>query len=54
MGRDGRPPASAFVKTRRLEEAELVEKFVKGGGPGGQKINKTNNCVYLKHVPSPA
>ena len=23
-----------------------------GSGKGGQKINKTNNCVYLTHVPS--
>ena len=30
----------------------MVERFVKGGGPGGQKINKTAVAVYLKHVPS--
>lgn len=23
-----------------------------GSGKGGQKVNKTNNCVYLTHVPS--
>ncbi|MFM2241273.1 MAG: hypothetical protein RLZ97_128 [Verrucomicrobiota bacterium] len=33
-------------------EADLVEKFVLGSGAGGQKINKTHSCVYLKHVPS--
>lgn len=31
---------------------DLVEKFVRGAGAGGQKINKTSNCVFLKHVPS--
>jgi protein subunit release factor B len=35
-----------------VSEAELVEKFVRGSGAGGQKINKTSNCVFLKHLPS--
>ncbi|MBB5352589.1 protein subunit release factor B [Haloferula luteola] len=33
-------------------EAELVEKFILGSGAGGQKINKTHSCVYLKHEPT--
>lgn len=33
-------------------EAELVEKFILGSGSGGQKINKTHSCVYLKHLPT--
>lgn len=33
-------------------EADLVEKFVRGSGSGGQKINKTSNCVFLKHEPT--
>lgn len=35
-----------------LAEADLVEKFVRGSGRGGQKINKTSSCVQLKHTPS--
>lgn len=35
-----------------LCESELEEKFVKGFGKGGQKVNKTSNCVELKHLPS--
>lgn len=35
-----------------ITEADLVEKFVRGSGPGGQKINKTSSCVYLLHRPS--
>ena len=31
---------------------DLLEKFVRGSGAGGQKINKTSNCVFLKHLPS--
>lgn len=42
---------------RRMEKLEitedqLVEKFILGSGKGGQKVNKTSSCVYLKHKPS--
>ncbi|MGJ8672060.1 peptide chain release factor family protein [Rubritalea sp.] len=30
----------------------LIEKFIQGSGSGGQKINKTASCVYLKHTPT--
>ena len=33
-------------------EEDLVEKFVQGGGPGGQKINKTASCVCLHYEPA--
>ena len=35
-----------------LEETDFVEKFVRGSGSGGQKINKTSSAVFLKHEPS--
>ena len=35
-----------------LNEDELEESFVRGSGPGGQKINKTSNRVLLVHVPT--
>jgi threonine aldolase len=35
-----------------LLEEEIEEKFVKGSGNGGQKINKVKNCVQLTHKPS--
>jgi len=35
-----------------IHDGDLVEKFVKGSGSGGQKINKTSSCVYLLHKPS--
>ncbi len=35
-----------------LAEAELQESFVRGSGPGGQKVNKTASCVFLKHAAS--
>ena len=33
-----------------IREKDLVEKFILGSGKGGQKINKTASCVYLKHL----
>lgn len=35
-----------------VTEDDLLEKFVRGSGAGGQKINKTSNCVFLKHLPT--
>jgi len=35
-----------------LRETDLEERFIKGSGKGGQKINKTSSCVYLRHRPS--
>ncbi|KAI1139031.1 RF-1 domain-containing protein [Hypoxylon sp. FL0543] len=33
-------------------EEEIEESFLKGSGPGGQKINKTSSAVQLKHIPT--
>lgn len=35
-----------------IDLSEVEEKFVRGGGRGGQKINKTSNAVQLKHTPT--
>jgi protein subunit release factor B len=35
-----------------IRESDLVEAFIRGSGPGGQKINKTSSAVYLRHRPS--
>lgn len=35
-----------------IKEGDLIEKFILGSGKGGQKINKTSSCVYLKHIPT--
>ena len=41
-------------KMQRLEisEDDIVEKFVHSSGRGGQNVNKTSTCVYLKHIPT--
>ncbi len=50
------PQKAAQLERRMAElgvkEADLVEKFIKGSGSGGQKINKTSSCVYLLHKAS--
>ena len=33
-------------------EKDIDEKFVRSSGHGGQNVNKTSTCVYLKHIPT--
>lgn len=40
------------MRTLGIDERDLEEKFVKSAGKGGQKVNKTSSCVYLRHVPT--
>ncbi|MDD5681224.1 MAG: peptide chain release factor-like protein [Candidatus Omnitrophica bacterium] len=35
-----------------IKDADLEEKFIRSSGKGGQKVNKTSSCVYLKHKPT--
>jgi peptide chain release factor len=35
-----------------VREDDIQESFIRSGGHGGQKINKTSSCVYLKHIPT--
>ena len=35
-----------------ISEDDLIEKFILGSGPGGQKVQKSHSCVYLKHIPT--
>jgi protein subunit release factor B len=47
-------PSTIEERLRRLgiEPEELEESFIRGSGPGGQKINKTSSTVRLVHRPS--
>lgn len=40
------------MKSLGIRDEDLLEKFILGSGKGGQKVNKTSSCVYLKHLPS--
>lgn len=42
-------PTEAQVHVR---EADLDCQMVRGSGAGGQKRNKTSNCIIMKHRPS--
>ncbi|KJR43309.1 peptidyl-tRNA hydrolase-like protein [Candidatus Magnetoovum chiemensis] len=35
-----------------IKEEDLEEKFVRSSGRGGQHVNKTSTCVYIKHIPT--
>ena len=40
------------MRNLNINESDILEKFILGSGKGGQKVNKSNTCVYLKHIPS--
>ncbi|KAG0049945.1 hypothetical protein BGZ83_005248 [Gryganskiella cystojenkinii] len=48
VSKDKRPRPTSY-KEIVLLETDFRERFIKGGGNGGQKINKTNSNVELKH-----
>ena len=35
-----------------IYEKDIRESFIRSGGKGGQNVNKTATCVYLKHIPT--
>jgi protein subunit release factor B len=41
-----------FMARLGIVEGDLEERFVKGSGAGGQKVNKTSSCVWLLHKPT--
>lgn len=41
-----------LLQEKGLLEKDLQESFIGGSGKGGQKQNRTKNCVRLTHVPS--
>ncbi len=35
-----------------IREEDIEESFIRSSGRGGQHVNKTSTCVYLKHGPT--
>jgi peptide chain release factor len=48
LGMDGRK----VHKGMSIRESDIIEKFIRSAGPGGQNVNKVSTCVYLKHIPT--
>jgi protein subunit release factor B len=40
------------MEALNIHEKDIKESFVRSGGKGGQHVNKTSTCVYLKHIPT--
>ncbi len=35
-----------------IAEKDIEEQFIQSSGKGGQHVNKTSSCVYLRHIPT--
>lgn len=46
-----KPEKKEYIKIE-IKDEDIEFQQVKGGGPGGQAVNKTNNCIMLKHKPT--
>ena len=33
-----------------VREEDIVERFIRAQGPGGQNVNKVSTCVHLRHL----
>lgn len=40
------------MESLNIYEKDIEEKFIRSSGKGGQKVNKTATCVYIKHIPT--
>lgn len=43
---------NAKMASLGIRDADITEIFIRAGKKGGQKVNKTSSCVYLKHIPT--
>ncbi len=40
------------LEANNIKKSDVIEKFVRSSGNGGQNVNKVSTCVYLKHLPT--
>ena len=46
------PQIESRLAALGVQASDVDERFVRGAGPGGQKINKTSSTVWLRHRPT--
>jgi len=51
VGRDKEEALRARMRSLGIREEDIDEKFVLASKKGGQKVNKTSACVYIKYRP---
>lgn len=42
----------ARLRARGIRKEDVVERFLRSSGAGGQNVNKVSSAVYLKHLPT--
>ena len=50
--KDKEEALTAKMDSLGIKETDFEEKFIHSSKKGGQKVNKTSACVYLKHKPT--
>ena len=50
--KDKEDALKAKMASLGIKESDLKEIFIRAGGKGGQNVNKTATCVYIKHKPT--
>jgi len=40
------------LRARGIRKEDVIEKFLRSSGAGGQNVNKVSSAVYLKHLPT--
>ena len=52
MGTDKEEALKAKMVALGIRESDITELFTLSSKKGGQHVNKTSSCVYLKHIPT--
>ncbi len=45
-------PLLEKMRELKVNREDILERFVRSSGPGGQNVNKLASAVYLKHLPT--